>query len=93
MTDVEKTQLKQQIQRRQDKRRIRRLALQPSSEEPLRATTQGGDNETIGPEVERLDEWEEKMQQETLSLLAHDATMAMPIGSGSNVFGLNATSS
>ena len=87
MTDAEKTQLKEQIQRRQDKRRFRRVALQPSPEEPLRVAIQEGDNHTIGPEVERLDEWEEAIRQERLSLLARHATMAMPMGSGATSSG------
>ena len=50
MTDAEKSQLKKQIQRRQAKRRFRRLALQPSPEEPLQVTTQEVDNDptTLG---------------------------------------------
>ena len=81
MTDFEKTQLKQQIQRRQDKRRFRRLALQQASEQPVRTTVQERDTSTTGPEVERLDEWEQAMRQERLSLLAHHATMTIPRGS------------
>ena len=82
MTDVEKTQLRGQIQRRQDERRFGRLALQPPPEEPLQVVVQEGDNNTSGPEAERVDEWEEAIRQERLSLLAHHATMVMPIGSG-----------
>ena len=71
MTDIEKTQLRQQIQRRQDRRRMRRLAPQPPPEEPPRVVVQGED------------EWEEAMRIERLSWLAHHAVDTIPMGSGS----------
>ena len=81
MTDEEKSQLKRQIQQRQDKRRFRRLALQPSPEESLQtiATELDDGPATLG--IRREDLWEEAIRQERLSLLSHHATMELSTGS------------
>ena len=71
MTDVEKAELRRQIQNRQDRRRMRRLAPQPPPEEPVRVVVQGEDD------------WEEAIRRERLSLLAYHATATLPRGSGS----------
>ena len=83
MTETEKGDLQRQIQRRQDRRRLRRLALQQVHEET--STTVQATEQTGG--LRQVDEWEEVIRRERLSLLAHHATMEGSTGSGATSSG------
>ena len=87
MTDPERSQIREEIQQCQERRRLGIPEVQLPPEEPSQVTTQEVDDGPTAPGLEQVDECEEAIRRERLSLLAQHATMEIPTGSGATSSG------